>query len=635
MKTGLKWLAATAAVLVVLVAAAALAANWWFDADALKKEISARVQGETGLELEISGDMTPVLFPGVGVEVGRTALRNPPRFGRENLAEFDALTVRVKLLPLLQGRVALDRVTVAGLRLYLLRGDFGGYNFDPLLAPGDGSGPPPALLALTPLSVSDAALSYVDQASGDTVEIANLNLRIDSEGDDGRAALAARFRFSDPAGSLRGEVSVGADLSADPAKPVFNARSITVETAIRGSGVPGGSLALEAGVDARFDAATRALYLEELKLAARGPALAESPLELRVPRAAVNFSTGTASTARFVIEGLGVEIEGDLAAEGLGRETAVRAAIKSADFRPADLLGRLGRPLPDSLKAKAPQQARFEAAISADDAGIRVDSIDATAEAYRLRGQLALGFEPQRPLKLALRLEGPPLAEDRPLLITLSASARAPEGAAVYPIDEMELNLGPLTAKGRGEIDTGGEALSYTASLTLPRFDARALLDYLGQAAPGLEDPTALTRVSAAATAAGSDTHIRLDPFNLSLDDTQIGGAVEIFWLKSEAPAVNFRLQADALNAKRYLPVASAESAPGATGVASLAIFDALKLNGRLGVDALTVGDWVMNDVQIEARTRNGRLELQTGSAARSPVAKGIAGALPPEPAAP
>ncbi len=622
--------------LVVLVAAAALAVNWWFDADALKAEISARVQGETGLELEISGDLRPLLFPGAGVRVGRTALRNPPRFGGENLAEFDALTVRVKLLSLLQGRVVLDRVKVAGLRLYLLRGDSGGYNFDPLLAPGDGSGPPPALLALTPLAVSDAALSYVDQASGEAVEITNLNLRIDPQGGDGRAALAASFGFSVPAGSLSGEVSVGANLSADPAKPIFRAQSVTAATAIRGSGVPGGSLALEAGVDARFDAATRSLDLEALELAARGPALAESPLKLRVPRAAANFGTGTASTARFVIDGLGVEIEGDLVAEGLGRETAVRASIKSADFQPADLLRGLGRPLPESLEAKAPREARFEATVSADHAGIRVDSIDAAAEAYRLRGQMALGFEPQRPLKLALKLEGPPLAEDRPVLITLSASARAPEGAAVYPIDEMELTLGPVTAKGKGEIDTGGDDLSYTASLTLPRFDARALFDYLGQAPPGLEDATALTRVSAAATAAGSDTLIRLDPFTLALDDTHVRGAIEISGLNSAAPAVIFALQADALDAKRYLPVASAESAPGAAGGASLAIFAALKVNGRLRVNALTVGDWVMNDVQIEARTRNGRLELQTGSAAGiPPVAKGIAGALPLAPAAP
>ena len=98
---------------------------------------------------------------------------------------------------------------------------------------------------------------------------------------------------------------------------------------------------------------------------------------------------------------------------------------------------------------------------------------------------------------------------------------------------------------------------------------------------------------------------------------------------------MSFSLRADALNAKRYLPVASAESEPGAAGWTSLAFLDALKLNGRVGVDALIVGNWVMNDVQIEARTRNGRLELMTGSAPRGPVAGHIAGALPLKPAAP
>lgn len=628
-------MAGTAALLIVLMAAAALAATWWFDAEALKAEISSRVQGETGLKLEISGDMTPLLFPGVGVQVGPTALRNPPGFGRENLAEFDNLTVRVKLLPLLRGRVALERVKVEGLRLTLLRRDSGRYNFDPLLLPGDGSGPPPVLLILTRLMVNDAALSYVDQVSGETVEIANLNLRIDPAGDDGRAALAASFGFSDPARDLGGEASVSADLAAEPAKPMFSARSLIAETTIRGAGVPGGSLAVEAGVDARFDTSAQSLHLENLELAARGPAFAESPLELHIPRAAVNLSTGTVATARFLSDGFGVEMEGDFSADGLGRETAVRASIQSADFSPAELLRRLGRPLPDSLRQLAPQQARFEAAVSADHGGIRVDSIDVTAETYRLDGRLTLGFEPQGPLNVALKLEGPPLAEERPLVITLSVSARAPEGAPAYAIDEMELTLGPLTARGKGEIRTGGEALSYTASLTLPRFDARALLAYLGQGAPGLNDPTALTRLSAAAVASGSDTELKLDPFTLTLDDTRVRGAVEISELNSAAPAVSFRLQADALNARRYLPPASAESDPGVAGWTSLAAFDALNVNGRLGVDALTVGDWVLNDVQIEARTRNGRLELQTGSAPRGPAAGHMAGALTLKPAAP
>ena len=635
MKTGLKWLAGTAALLIVLMVAAALAATWWFDAEAFKAEISSRVQGETGLGLEISGDMTPVFFPGVGVRMGPTALRNPPGFGGENLAEFDALTVRVKLLPLLRGRLALERMQVEGLSLTLLRGDSGRYNFEPLLASGDGSGPPPLLPLLTPLQINNAALRYSDQISGEAVEIANLNLRIVPQGDDGRAALAASFAFRDPARELGGEASVSADLAADPAKPIVSARSLNAETTIRGRGVPGGSLALEAGVDARFDASEQTLQLEGLELAARGPALAESPLELRMPRAALNLTAGTVATAPFVIDGFGVEMEGTLAAEGLGRATALHASIKSADFGPAELLRRLGRPLPDSLQALAPQEARFEAAVFADRGGIRVDAIDATAETYRLRGQLGLGFEPRRPLNVALKLEGPPLADERPLVITLRVSARAPEGATAVPIDEMELTLGPLTARGKGEIETGSEALSYTASLSLPRFDARALLVYLGQSVPGLDDPTALTRLSADAVASGSDTELKLDPFTLTLDDTRVRGAVEISELLSAAPAVSFRLQADAFNARRYLPPASAESDPGVSGWTSLAIFDALNVNGRLGVDALTVGDWILKDVQIEARTRNGRLELQTGSAPQGPAAGHFAGALPLEPAAP
>jgi AsmA protein len=171
-----------------------------------------------------------------------------------------------------------------------------------------------------------------------------------------------------------------------------------------------------------------------------------------------------------------------------------------------------------------------------------------------------------------------------------------------------------VSARGKIELNASGEIPTYTASLELPSFDPRALLDHLGQAAPETGDPKALTRLSASAVVTGSGTDLILEPLTLKLDDTQVTGTLSVSDGLSESRAMKFDLRADALDSGRYLPFTFPGTEQEAPTLASLGALWSLDLNGRLRLEALTVGDVIIDDVEVVARSRSGRLELQSGS---------------------
>ena len=636
MKTTLRWLAGIAAGVTVLALAVALAAAWWFDSDVLKTEIEARVEKETGLALSISGDLSLSLFPGVGVELGHTALANAPGFGGESLAEFEALSLRLRLKALLGGTVALDAVVVEGLKVRLVRDASGRHNYDALLAPADGTGDPsPALLAFGGLTLVDAALSYDDRTSGETLRITHLNFRSGPLSVRRPVPVAAQFQYSHPARRLEGDASIEAELSIDETLKSYSLRSVALAAALRGPEASGGGLRLQSQSDLRYDATTRRFSLENLELAAADPRFIDTPIRLRIPRAAVDLKAGTASLERFAVRALELDIHGDLAVSAADADPTVTASIRVEPFNPRQLLARLGRPPAETDGDGWPKEARLESGVSGDTRGVTLDPFALTLDGTRISGRIDLGLSAEWPLAVALRADGPWGVRNDPLALTLRGSGRAGEAASSYRFSDLELGLGSLIARGEIQVRAADGGPNMIASLELPAFDARALLGKLGVPVPDTQDPKALTRLAARAVVTGSDADLVLDPLTLELDDTQVSGSVSVSDALSQSPAVNFTFRADALDTRRYLPFTLPGSEQGAAAPGFLAGLRSLDLNGRLRLGRLVVGDVTLDDVELVARSRNGRLELRSGSlppmpSAGGPIAASGPLALPP-----
>jgi hypothetical protein len=610
-----KWLTAVAAGIAVLVLALVLALSWLFDANAYKSEIEAWVEKETGLALSLAGDVSLSLFPRLSLEVGPAALRNPPGFGAGNLAQFEALALRVKLGSLLAGAVVPDLVAVEGLKVRLVRAVSGRHNYDSLLAPRHGAGgPPPAALAFGGLTVANAELSYQDQTSGETLSITDLNFRSGAFSAGGAASVTAQFQFGHSGHRLQGQTSVEAELSTDQALRLYHLKLLAADATLGGPGPSERRSQLRSTGNAGYDAESRVLSLENVEVAATNPDIIDAPVRVRIPKAALDLAAGTATVERFSVNALEVNISGELGVSALGADPALKGNIRVAGFNPRLLLTRLGGPPPDTAADGWPNEARLETRVSGDRRGLTLNPVALTLDTVLIGGRIDLGFGPEWPLTTSLRAEGLRGAHGDPLALALRGSGRVPEGASTYRVDDLELTLGPVSARGKIELNANGEIPTYTASLELPSFDPRALLDHLGQAAPETGDPKALTRLSASAVVTGSGTDLILEPLTLKLDDTQVTGTLSVSDGLSESRAMKFDLRADALDSGRYLPFTFPGTEQEAPTLASLGALWSLDLNGRLRLEALTVGDVIIDDVEVVARSRSGRLELQSGS---------------------
>ncbi|MDH3413666.1 MAG: AsmA family protein [Gammaproteobacteria bacterium] len=616
----IKRTAAVVSGVLVLALAVTIAVAWLFDADAYKPQIEARVQKEIGRALSIKGKLSLSLFPGLGLDVGRTVMRNPPEFNGGAFAEFESMSIRVKLLPLLRGNVEVDRLVIDGLSVHLVHSAAGQHNYDDLLARGKTpGGTQPAALALGGLTLKDASLSYEDRQTGKTLRITDLQLRAGAFSAPGLVPIAAGFTFKNSSFDAEGHASIDTELFIDPSSQSIGVRPFAMSVGLRGSGVPNGQLELEVEASARYDLGTRSLSLSDFEIASKTPEVGAAPVHLSIPHAAVDLAAQTAFLQSFTVTALGLKVDGDLAARALGSEPMITGHLRLKNSSLRDLLARLGRPLPDANLASLPDDARLQADVSGDLHGVSLETIDASVGGVQITGRIALGFASELPLSVTLGMDVPAKVPGDSFYMALQGSGRASLATSVYQVDEFALTLGPMTARGAITLNTSADKLSYTAALELPEFDARALLEHLGQPVPETRDPRALTRVRAKAAISGSAERMVVDPLTLGLDDTRLEGTLSVSEMFSANRSVTFELDGDALDTGRYLPPESrgqstAAASAGSTAALRVDAWRTLPLNGRIRFRALVVGDTTLNNVELVARSKNDPQEPRSES---------------------
>jgi AsmA protein len=106
-----KLLIAVGAIIVVLIAAV-VAAPMLVSADAFKGQILSRVQDATGRQLRIGGPLAFGFFPNVKVEAAQVTLANPPGAASAAMATVKQLDIAVRLIPLLSGRIEIERLVL-------------------------------------------------------------------------------------------------------------------------------------------------------------------------------------------------------------------------------------------------------------------------------------------------------------------------------------------------------------------------------------------------------------------------------------------------------------------------------------------------------------------------------------------
>lgn len=134
MKQLLRILLAAVGILAIVAVAAVVYVTTFLDPEDFKPRLTAVVEEQTGLNLALEGPITWSFYPriGVSVEQARAWLPDQPEDSTA-FAAIERAEVSVAFAPLLRGEIAVDGLTLDGMRLNLERDAEGEGNWEPLL----------------------------------------------------------------------------------------------------------------------------------------------------------------------------------------------------------------------------------------------------------------------------------------------------------------------------------------------------------------------------------------------------------------------------------------------------------------------------------------------------------------------
>lgn len=369
---------AVAAAGLAAVALAALAGYlvFVFDPNDHLPSLMRLVQERYQRALRFDGPVSLKLFPILALEAGPVSLSEPGS-GAE-FVRVERLRARVRLRPLLDRRLAVDGVELAGARIRVTRKPDGRFNFDDLLSRESAL---PLEVEIQRLAVTDSALEYRDEKTGarlraDGLAISTGPLR---DGTPSSVEIAGRVggNGADFVGRARGELT-------------FVQRERRTELrklAVEASGSVGGTGPLALRVEGDASARSGELRATNLRAAVSGSSGgARFDATIAAPELAL-------AGERVAIPGASAELRLDAGGARLRAVLALeRIAGTAGDFGAARIAATLDASAGGNTVA-AQLGGPLAGGIGADGVRLRSDEmalrLDARAKALRIEGELA------------------------------------------------------------------------------------------------------------------------------------------------------------------------------------------------------------------------------------------------------
>jgi len=344
-----KRIAIGAAILLAVAAIGVTALVLLVDPNHYKGPVADAVKKRYDRTLRIDGDLKLSVFPGLGVEIERLSLSEPR--STQIFAAVDTARVSVAVLPLLSGRIVVDRVKVVGLKANVVRYQNGKFNFDDLLGetpkrPGQPGGGElqaegkPLLFDVAGIEFSGGELALRDYVRGTSMRVERLAATT------GRVAPRTPFDFEVSARVLGQTPRVDATvqsqgrLAFDPARRLFSVKGFD----LKATGVLPSirATALTARGDVAYDGQRQAIDASAVSVVFQGDVAGSRPLtgvdlRLDAPRLNAGLAEG-----RLQAEKLALSAQGKLGADPFDVSLAAPALhVSPQEAKGEALTGRL------------------------------------------------------------------------------------------------------------------------------------------------------------------------------------------------------------------------------------------------------------------------------------------------------
>ncbi|MBU6506825.1 MAG: AsmA family protein [Alphaproteobacteria bacterium] len=254
-------------IIVALVVVAAVVTPFFVPVDAFKAKLIAAVKQSTGRDLRIDGPVSFHLLPNIELSADQVSFSNAPGGAAKNMAQLKSLEVRLQLLPLLSGTVAVDTFVLVDPVIALEVEKDGRPNWEfstttattapapaatahAPAASGGGAMTTLARLRLANLAIENGTVSYVDTRSGKRWEADAINLKIAMAGLDSPMSASGSVAWNKQTVNVDLSVNRPAAFEGGQATPIkLKIASSPINFSFTGSGVGAPTLKLDGDAD--------------------------------------------------------------------------------------------------------------------------------------------------------------------------------------------------------------------------------------------------------------------------------------------------------------------------------------------------------------------------------------------------
>lgn len=182
----------------------------------------------------------------------------------------------------------------------------------------------------------------------------------------------------------------------------------------------------------------------------------------------------------------------------------------------------------------------------------------------------------------------------------------------VIALQTLELEVLGIEIAADVEPFSYADGVEPVAVIQIAAFSPRKVMAQFGVEPPNTADPGVLSQVSISAKAQLTPTAFELSSATVKLDDTMLTGMLSV--PRDSSGTYRFDLAADAIDLNRYMEPASESASGGDTASATVEIpadlIRPITARGKLRIGTVTLGDVILENVELGLNTNNGRLHL-------------------------
>lgn len=254
----IRWLGILLLVVVVAGVGIATYISLTFDPNDHRDRVIDVVKERTGRDLVIGQPISLTYFPWFGIRLRDVSLQNAEGFGDEPFARFAELSLRINLVPLMDGHLVVDTIALNEAKFNLRRLEDGKDNWSELLAkeeaapdsepPADAAGTPTAMdkwikdYTVRGIKLVDGMVRLIDEQAGAAYELTDIDLETGAITPQAPVPMEGALKFGTGDQGVSGRLSLAGDLGLDQSMKKISVPNLQLELVTSGAGIPGGEL---------------------------------------------------------------------------------------------------------------------------------------------------------------------------------------------------------------------------------------------------------------------------------------------------------------------------------------------------------------------------------------------------------